>query len=253
MKHQFLIGTSQLQQAFEADRPCGCGSHDNKVSRRSFMKRTGGATVAAFLAAGAYSSAAANPAPGKAGHCNRHSKVCSWVTNIEVKFTSATSEGLTEEEACAIDCTVSGRVFNGTMTWYVKNCKSGRTEKFDAPVHSGGYLDPDSSVDQDDDTCCPALTNTVSATPSGNVGGFLVNGTGNRTAIMIHRPGGSSGCIVFDVGSDWETFRKHMVDGNMASSGCVHNPAPPQPKVVPEPVPIWVSYNVNPPPNGNNP
>lgn len=51
MNHDFLIGSAQLNQAFESQGASGCGEHGNGITRRSFVKRTGAATVAVILAA----------------------------------------------------------------------------------------------------------------------------------------------------------------------------------------------------------
>lgn len=48
MKHDFLI-TPHLNQAFESEGSSG-GSWSNGITRRSFIKRTGGATVASLVA-----------------------------------------------------------------------------------------------------------------------------------------------------------------------------------------------------------
>lgn len=49
MNPQFLIRPSQLNQAFEANNSSGSGETSG-VTRRSFIKRTGGATVATLVA-----------------------------------------------------------------------------------------------------------------------------------------------------------------------------------------------------------
>lgn len=50
MNHDFLIGSAQLNQAFESKNSSGVGGNGgSSVTRRSFIKRTGGATVAAFV------------------------------------------------------------------------------------------------------------------------------------------------------------------------------------------------------------
>jgi hypothetical protein len=46
MNHQFLIRPIQLNQTFESNIPSG----GTDLTRRTFLKRTGGATVATFIA-----------------------------------------------------------------------------------------------------------------------------------------------------------------------------------------------------------
>jgi hypothetical protein len=49
MNHQFLIRPVQLSQAFESNSSSG-GSESGEITRRRFIKRTGGATVATLVA-----------------------------------------------------------------------------------------------------------------------------------------------------------------------------------------------------------
>lgn len=50
MNHQFLIRPAQLNQAFESSNSSGGKTQGSNVTRRVFIKRTGGATVAATIA-----------------------------------------------------------------------------------------------------------------------------------------------------------------------------------------------------------
>lgn len=50
MKHHFLLSPHRLNQAIESSVSGGGGSFGNAITRRSFLKRTGGATVAAMVA-----------------------------------------------------------------------------------------------------------------------------------------------------------------------------------------------------------
>lgn len=49
MNHQFLIRPAQLNQAFESNSSSG-GGDGSDLTRRTFIKRTGGATVATMVA-----------------------------------------------------------------------------------------------------------------------------------------------------------------------------------------------------------
>jgi hypothetical protein len=50
MNHDFLIGSSQLNQAFESNITSGGSTDGDYTTRRTFIKRTGGATVATVIA-----------------------------------------------------------------------------------------------------------------------------------------------------------------------------------------------------------
>jgi hypothetical protein len=242
MNNTFLLPPpTRLSQALKSDiettgRPASSG-----ISRRTFLKRTGGATVAMFLAFNTRTEAAD---PGHASHCPVHGSECTWVSQITVNFTS------TSVPPPVPGFTATGRIFHGTLTITTQNCVRGPST-VSYPVHSGGYHNPpDSPITQGNDSTCPGGDTTAgAATNGGNVDGFPVSTpeTG-RGAIEIHEPGVSTGCIVFDNAGQWDAFRGTLSGGNTSSdpkTKCVHNP--------PNPVPISVNYAPNCQPVGNTP
>jgi hypothetical protein len=50
MNHDFLIGSAQLNQAYESQESCGNGELGKGITRRSFVKRSGTAAVATLVA-----------------------------------------------------------------------------------------------------------------------------------------------------------------------------------------------------------
>jgi hypothetical protein len=50
MNHEFLIVSAQLNQTYESYRCSEIGAADNGITRRSFIKRSGGATVGTIVA-----------------------------------------------------------------------------------------------------------------------------------------------------------------------------------------------------------
>lgn len=220
------------------------GSHvcdntpDRSLSRRAFIKRTGGATVAGLVAWNMLQKQAEAVAPGNPSHCPAHGRYCTWVTGITVHFTSTTNPPAVN------GFTQSGRIFHGILRVSWTNCYLG-SSYYDLNVHSGGYRADQSHVTPGNDTTCPDGNRPVTPQQSDEVPGFPVDtqGTG-RSAVEIHQPGVSEGCIVFDTQLQWEIFRDLMNYGHNQGI-CVHSP--------PSPVPMTVTYAANCQPVGNEP
>ena len=218
----------------ESDGAHGGGRLD-LATRRRFLKLTGAATVASMIAI-QHSRASS---PGNSDHCPAHGSYCTYISAITVHFDRA--EEPEEQEGM----TTSGRVFYGTLSYTSTYCKDGKETKRNFPVHSGGYRSSGSAVTQGNDTTCPDGTyNATPATNGGNVDGFPVDTSGTgRTAIEIHGPGCSEGCIVFDAPGDFDTLAPEMRCNNY--SNCVHT--------IKNPVPVKVTYDPSITPVGNAP
>jgi len=116
------------------------------------------------------------------------------------------------------------------------------------PVHSGGYREEGSHVTPNNDTTCPGGSRPLTTGQSGGaVPGFPIDtaGTG-RSAIEMHQPGVSTGCIVFDDTTDWNTVKDLINKGNNGKSNCVHGGPP-------SPIPISITYTPAVTPVGNEP
>lgn len=98
----------------------------------------------------------------------------------------------------------SGRQFIGHMNTYDPEGRLVRTHI----VKSGGNRDPRSAVNQGDDTSTPAGNFSVE-TKRGGIG-YLVRGTFNRSNIMIHGYGLTTGCVA--VATDFGSFVEDMSD-----------------------------------------
>ena len=215
------------------------GGRWDLATRRRFLKLTGAATVASMISI--QRSRASDP--GNSDHCPAHGSYCTYISAITVHFTS-TSEPEEKE-----GMTTSGRVFHGTITYTSTYCKTGKVTNRSFPVHSGGYRSSGSAVTQGNDTTCPDGTydgtpDTGTPGPDNQIEGFPVDTSGTgRTAIEIHGPGCSEGCIVFDKPGDWDTFAPEMRCNNY--SNCVHT--------IKNPVPVKVTYDPAITPVGNAP
>lgn len=148
----------------------------------------------------------------------------------------------------------SGRVFTGTLTYYLKNCFDGSIEPVVCSVKSGGY---DVSVDLKGGTGMPSKEENIGTSfwsdkpwlsgsdtswppgtfltstsfhegqvagyyviPSGEISMTIDERTCKRTYMKLHykeRPNGSAGCIVFESSVAFETFKKWMDE---RKSGC---------------------------------
>ena len=219
------------------------------MGRRKFLKRTGGATAATFVAwQGLTLTARAATA-----HCPAHVSKCTWIKSITVNFTT------TSVPVAKNGKTPSGRIFHGTMMVKTRTCdgtSGGGTDKdfTYTGVTSGGYISNNSPVTPGKDTCAPGGNRGVNPDQTAGVPGYDIPQTGNddegldnqRTYIEIHNhimDPGSHGCITMN-STDWTQFQALMNSGN-ASNNCVHNP--------PNPVPIQITYSTNPLPDGNAP
>jgi len=215
------------------------------LSRRKFLKRTGGATAATFVAWQGLTLTAR----AATTHCPAHDSKCTWVKSITVNFTT------TSVPVAKNGKTPSGRIFHGTMLVTTRNCDGtagGGSDKAYTyqGVTSGGYISADSPVTPGKDTCAPGGTCGVNPTQTEGTPGYDIPQTGNlRTYIEIHNHimnPGSHGCITMN-STNWTQFQNLMNEGD-DSSNCVHNP--------PNPVPIVITYSMTAPtlpPDGHAP
>ena len=194
--------------------------------KTDLFEEDGGATLATALAL--HGTKIQLLAAGTA-HCPAHGDRCVYVTSIAIVFTSTSTPPPVE------GFTPSGRIFHGTMTINRTSCAAPPVASIVIPVHSGGYLNPDSSLDPKDGTTCPAGSLPLTPTQNGGVvAGFPMDATGTgRGAIEFHGPGVSEGCIVCDDGADWESARNQINNGN--GGNCVHN--------LPRQIPVTVTYS----------
>lgn len=195
------------------------------LSRRAFLRRSGGATVAALVWAKASDSQAAPV--GDVKHCSAHgSGPCKWVNKISVVFSSIIPYS---QVAPVAGRTKSGRKWTGTMKVEWEDCVNGVLPPKIINVFTGGFRAGDSAVVAGGDTVAPAGDHTVGTRTGsenggncGNTDGFPLgqggtnNGTlpnpggGNRTGVEAHQGTVSEGCIVMGDGADWTEFAKAM-------------------------------------------
>ena len=185
---------------------------NNQRTRRRFLKQSGGAGAALALSFGVRPQAVLASGSGSP-HCSKegHENCCEYVTAIDVVFAAS--------EATDNEAPNSGDNFTGTLTVTVtrcQDCADTSTRIRSWPVHSGGRLAAGSDVTQGQDTTCPAGDFFVDNREEGTGGSrFGINEPdnelGERTAIQIHGPGISEGCIVFD--ENYQQFRDEMAHG----------------------------------------
>lgn len=218
MNNDFLFHPSQIQQAFESN--SSSGSSGNEITRRSFIKRTGGATVATLVAWNLITNNAKASTPGHADHCPAHGSYCTYISDITVVFKTVTTPPARSDYAS------TGKIFHGTLTYTSYYCGSNNPTPRSYPVHTGGYLEPGSSVVPPNDSACPATATghpwkvTPKSTGTGPDGFPVATPNTGRGKIEIHHPGASTGCIVFDDLDDYNTFAGEIRCNNFTN--CVH-------------------------------
>lgn len=206
------------------------GGESSAITLRTFIKRTGGATVATLVAWNLSTSKTNAAQPGNHSHCSAHGSYCTYISAITVTFTSANTNQPPNNTYAT-----SGRRFYGTLKYTSTYCKAGSSPtKQSFPVHSGDHRDPDSAITQGHDTTCPGGTWDATPDSTGKIGFPMDTSSSNplRTDIEIHGPDTTTGCIAFDNQADFDIFAAEIRCNN--TNKCVHT--------FPNPVPVKVEY-----------
>jgi RHS repeat-associated protein len=130
------------------------------------------------------------------------------ICEITVKFIWA------EEPFAATGYTNSGRIFRGSMAVFFcdKNGKTSHDNPMITGVASGGFINPNSRVNQGDDTSTPSGDFTASTTESqvipGLMGYKINENIPGRSGMYFHTASGTQGCIGLTHG--YSEFKEHM-------------------------------------------
>jgi hypothetical protein len=250
MNRDFLIGSAQLNKAFESKKSCASGGG---ITRRSFIKRAGGATVATLVLWHLPSQNAHAACPNQCNAGN-HSSHCHWVKKIAVLFDGTIQHNQIQNRG---NSTKTGRIFTGTMSITHRHCDEQTDRETTLGVATGGYS-MHSMITHPDDSACPAGNFTCKTSGTGTeLNGYWISvpGSTGRSDIVVHLAEevddeeyegdkGSSGCIVLQSEEDWETFQELVQLNHKMTSKCVHAP--------PDPIPFSVTYDPD-SPVGNEP